>query len=1330
MKQFIIAATAILITAYSFAQPTVPFSLVDSNPGKNAQNIPINQVIMLEFSESLDPSTVANGLSVTSNLRGHVSGITTSQERVLTFKPLNNLFHGEKITLTVLNTLKSITTRVLSTHTALQFTVAAKTSLSQPAVFLDRQLTWDENGVASTTAAADMDQDSDIDLLYVGKIGVGWLENTGTDGFKSHKIGDPPTSINEIKAADIDRDGDMDVLIATGYRGVDLFINDGLQNFTFLSLKAIEIQAGSLDVADFNSDGLLDIVYSNATPWIDKTYILYNQGENVFTNIEISNVGGEKNRVADLDNDGDWDIVQCEYDGLRYLVNNGSASFESHQITGVVVWDMAITDFNNDGNIDIAVAGDAQTIYFNNGEFLFTPKVIEVDRFRGVMGTGDLDGDSDVDFIVGDYQNFNMLVNDGLNNFTSMEVQNSKEYRIDPIPFNIGTVDLDNDGDLDFFSVTGVHQVKWFENVSLAQAYPFSALNNNLKPFDDGDADWGDFDNDGDLDLIIIGISDNKATTALYENRDGLFIEKSTSLPGVYAGSSDWGDYDNDGDLDLLLMGGTVNTNGIDYRNPITLIYTNNNGIFVQLPSSAAQLPKANLGRAQWADFNNDGWLDIVINAHGASGIYQSDGKGNFSNKYSLPSLFGYGNVACADYDHDGDLDLAVSGASLLKVLRNDGDWAFAEAHGDFIGCVGGNLNWTDIDNDGDLDLIAAGGKSSGGASIDVYENKGTVFKALTNTNPLFYIDPYGTASTGDFDNDGKSDLISSGLGEIYLLKNEGPGNLKIQDIELPVITSRIATWGDYDRDHDLDIFVESGLLRNNHEIKNTLPASPSNLQVDSVYNNTAFLHWTEGNDLENGSSGLSYQIYVGTQSKHQGIVNSNSNLSTGLRKVAESGTTKGKNTRVENLTGGTYFFGVQSIDAAFEGSAFSNEASAFVIRIDGSLNVCKGSDFNYVAKPAGSYTWQVTGGTIVSGQGTDALVVNWNTTGRGYIRVSNSQNAKSTLGVSINEKPKPVIEGDATVCTGIEHYFIADQDTHFTEWAVEGVNSILEDTTHQVKIDWTSPGDYKLIAKAYSDHRGCVTENTLLVNVDSRPITSFTGPTLTCTDKIDLYTTTAINPVAWEITKGTIMVDSAKLIRVKWQSEPGLGSVVLKENSMRGYCISSDSTAVGIYSYPEKPTLLVMGDTILSSPSPSHFYKWYYNEELIFSGPYNGVISQVAGYFIVEVFNEGCGTKSDPVAFMITGIEEPDVIPNGGLLRVYPNPADQKIILEFNDEQLGELEISMYSMTNSLIKQFKFQKTAPVISIEVDISELNSGLYILVLNTIDNSYNTKFIKR
>jgi hypothetical protein len=982
IRSVIVIATVFLSTGNTLAQPLNSFFLVDSNPAGNASAVHIDQSISLRFSESIDQSTIANSLSITSNLRGQIYGHISAQINTLTFQPIENFYYGEWITLTVLDKLKSTTAHSLATPVSLQFLIATNYSQQTPAVFYDRELIWDNNGIRGTTAAADIDKDSDIDLIYSGSEGLMWLENKAANVYEPHSIGNVPPSLFEIQCADIDLDGDMDILFADFYFGIGLFVNDGMRNFEYKPLTGIEVQSFSLAVADFNSDGLPDIVYSNASPMVDKTYILYNQGGNSFTNTEISNKGGERNSIADLDNDGDWDILQCEYDGMRYFVNNGTFTFDEHQLETNVVYDMAIADFNEDGNMDIAAAmNDSLVIHFNLGGFQFAPKKVMSDKTYGVIGLGDMDGDGDVDLVVPGYMNFYMLVNDGLTNFTEVAVQNSHSSRgfsIYPSPLNIGTADLDRDGDLDFFSTTGSNQFKYYENVDIGTAYPFTALDGGIKPQTEGDADWGDYDNDGDLDLIVIGISNNLATTTLYENQNGIIVERETTLPGLYLGSCDWGDYDNDGDLDLLLMGAT-NASDLSNGIPVTLIFTNNDGVFALLPSSETQLPKTYFGNAEWADLNNDGWLDIIISSREHSSIYQSDGKGNFLNKHILPSVFQSGNVACADYDHDGDIDLAFSGWSgtteqgpLIKVFRNDGSWIFTDVEAIFSGRIGGNISWADIENDGDLDLVVSGNKWQYDGfqtpSITVYENQGGFFRELVNNQFLYFADLNGTTATGDFDNDGITDVIASTSGgssyapALTLLNNDGFGELTSLDIELPAWLSRTANWADYDQDQDLDIFVHSGLLRNNNSKKNTPPTPPSGIQIDSVFNNTLYFHWLKGSDLGNEPSGLSYQIYMGTQSMSQDVVNSNSNLLTGKRKVAEPGNSKGSNTYVSNLTGGNYFFGIQSIDAAFEGSAFSNETVTTVISVHGDFNVCKGSEYSYVANPTGNYTWQEIG--------------------------------------------------------------------------------------------------------------------------------------------------------------------------------------------------------------------------------------------------------------------------------------------------------------------------------------------------------------------------------
>ena len=78
---------------------------------------------------------------------------------------------------------------------------------------------------------------------------------------------------------------------------------------------------------------------------------------------------------------------------------------------------------------------------------------------------------------------------------------------------------------------------------------------------------WGDYDNDGDLDLLITGASSSGYVANLYENDTGNFVNSSTILERMSNGDVEWGDYDNDGDLDLIMSG----SNG--FNQPFTKLY-------------------------------------------------------------------------------------------------------------------------------------------------------------------------------------------------------------------------------------------------------------------------------------------------------------------------------------------------------------------------------------------------------------------------------------------------------------------------------------------------------------------------------------------------------------------------------------------------------------------------------------------------------------------------------------------------------------------------------------------------------------------------------------
>jgi hypothetical protein len=117
--------------------------------------------------------------------------------------------------------------------------------------------------------------------------------------------------------------------------------------------------------------------------------------------------------------------------------------------------------------------------------------------------------------------------------------------------------------------------------------------------------------------------------------------------------SASWGDYDNDGFLDVLLTGDN------DYAYQVRVYHNNRNGTFTEVNLA---LPGVAYGFAQWIDFDNDGLLDIFMSGT-ATRIFRNNGNGTFSDTQgSLPNS---SVAAWGDLDGDSDLDLLLSGYGL-----------------------------------------------------------------------------------------------------------------------------------------------------------------------------------------------------------------------------------------------------------------------------------------------------------------------------------------------------------------------------------------------------------------------------------------------------------------------------------------------------------------------------------------------------------------------------------------------------------------------------------------------------------------------------------------
>lgn len=468
-------------------------------------------------------------------------------------------------------------------------------------------------------------------------------------------------------------------------------------------------------------------------------------------------------------------------------------------------------------------------------------------------------------------------------------------------------------------------------------------FNNSLQSLYDGQSSWCDFDMDGDLDVIVTGRNHyNQRATRFYRNNGGSFTQVfNNQVVSVYYSSVDWGDYDNDGDPDLLITG----SEGGARR---TRIYRNNSGNgFTQVYSN--QIINIYEGDAKWGDYDNDGKLDIAITGNSSSGritkIYQNTGSG-FSEVFS-GQIAGAedSNVDWGDYDNDGDLDLAVQGfgsfGPITYVYRNNNGNGFTHVFTNtFTGLYNGDLKWGDYDNDGDLDLLSTG-RTNSGAYTRVYKNHGSYFSSVY-TAMNYYNE--SSADWGDYDNDGDLDLIINGRDYYWnvstrIYKNNGSTFSQTFNGQIDNCYIGSVDWGDYDNDGDLDVLISgrvnyssyfNKIYQNTTNTSNTAPSTPTGLSA-TTGNGSATLNWLPANDNQTANSSLTYHVRIGTTPGGDDVV-SKVTSNSGRLLVPERGNAEhGTNFKIKGLAGGTYYWSVQAIDHGKLASSYATEHSFLI---------------------------------------------------------------------------------------------------------------------------------------------------------------------------------------------------------------------------------------------------------------------------------------------------------------------------------------------------------------------------------------------------------------
>lgn len=382
---------------------------------------------------------------------------------------------------------------------------------------------------------------------------------------------------------------------------------------------------------DYDNNGTLDLYIVNSTavrPEADtilpKNALYRNNGDGTFTDVtDFAGVGdtgwGMGCAFADYDNDGDADLYVTNYKANVFYQNKGDGTFKRFTSgaggIGHVGFGSGISwgDYNNDGFLELYIGNYIEYTKVPQGDEVFFPY--------------DFFGQTNVLYL--------------------------------------------NKGDGEFIDVTDVSKINGGFHLTLGVAA-------------------ADYDDDGDLDIYLANDSDQNI---LYRN-DGEMTFMNTNQPDARSRTGDirggmgiaWGDYDNDGGLDLFV------TNWLDENN---VLYKNNgDGTFTDV-SSRSGVFESGLGKTCWGavffDMDNDTDLDLFFSAghidpatwenHGQPDVLlRNNGDGTFtdiSEQVGLTELDSPGvgrGVAAADYDGDGDVDLfVVNSGEKPRLLRNDG---------------------------------------------------------------------------------------------------------------------------------------------------------------------------------------------------------------------------------------------------------------------------------------------------------------------------------------------------------------------------------------------------------------------------------------------------------------------------------------------------------------------------------------------------------------------------------------------------------------------------------------------------------------------------------
>ena len=732
----------------------------------------------------------------------------------------------------------------------------------------------------------------------------------------------------------------------------------------------VNLQDARFDVSDVNGDGFPDVtqfansgaiqIYLNNQLDGFKNAV---QFDNPFTRDGQGNNYPYNFRVLDLNNDGYKDLVWNEYANrnntygtgriLRALIQTPIKSI----VTPTLVAPKNLTGVNN--GYEIKVKWDRVLNQASNSINTYNVKIDTSDKFKNAK----------------------------LNTFHNYRASNSRvPIVLDAMKFGSYTDSVtikDNAVSSTKPYYIAVQTVNPDGYVSAETKFSFTpkdvlekSLKNILPGLSNSRLAWGDYNNDGLMDLAVMGrLEDGKSFTAIYQNKAGVLTDLGLTNIPLLNGDLKWADINNDGWLDLLAVGQFSAS-----KNRVQL-FTNRKSFFeITEPSSIPALKNSTIA---FGDHDANGTNDLVIIgadslSNARSFLLNNDGKGNFvvdNSSQIIPSICD-GDIRFIDFDLDGDLDLIYAGSNKLDQAtaigiggikvntlldpKNTINYinSFNTNYVQGLNLANAKFDLGDVDNDGDMDIVIIGSNQNGGSNtvatpilkmiknLSSENRSSNKFSNFINTQESI-IDSVdqGSVKFADYNNDGLLDLAYTGTNKLkspttkILLNLGGFNNFDtVKNLVLPQYSSSTVAWADYDNTGTVDLIVSgenkgvsalSVFVNDQGENKNLSPSIPNALNVTDFGLGRVMLSWAAPEDDRSTKNSLYYQIRVGTTAGGSEIMTVPVNKVNGKFKLLTSNTTLiNGNSYYLELMPGKYFWSVMAIDNNFESSDFSQEAS------------------------------------------------------------------------------------------------------------------------------------------------------------------------------------------------------------------------------------------------------------------------------------------------------------------------------------------------------------------------------------------------------------------